>query len=490
MPPTRRIVRPDRLTKIVATIGPVSREPSVLADLVDAGVDVIRINGSHATADSIRSDVARVRRVSADAGRPVAILLDLQGPKIRVGRMVSPLQLAPGDLLEVFMDERLGEGLRCGTTWPEMVEDVSAGDEVLFADGALAGRVEAVLRDRTPGEVHVRMTVGGELGSNKGMNLPGVDVSAPCLTPKDLEDLRVGVQAGVDLVALSFVRRAEDVLTLKAELTALGRPDMPVISKIEKPQPLVPEVLDAILEVTDGIMVARGDLGVEVPLEDVPMHQKRLLDAANRAGVLTITATQMLDSMERSPRPTRAETTDVANAILDGTDALMLSGETAAGKYPVEAVRVMARIARRTEGSPFFRASTVRAGSEPEDDSPAATVVWAAAVAARRRDRPVMVFTWSGASAIMASKQRPPRGVYALTPHDAVRDRLALAWGVVPVTVPQVGSTDEMIAVGERLLVEAGLLAPGDEVVILAGRSFTRGATNLMKVDVIGGKAE
>ena len=252
-----------RRTKIVATLGPASRDPEMLSSLIDAGVDVFRINCSHGNAESIRKDVAHVRRAALKAERYIALLLDLQGPKIRTSKMVSPLQLKPGDILEVVMDERMGEGLRCGTTYPEMANDVVVGDTIMFADGTLSGKVEAVLRDVVPQEVHISMNEGGELKSNKGINLPGVDVSAPSLMEKDKADLAVGVAAGVDYVALSFVRQAEDVLDLKRLLKELGSPDVPIIAKIEKPEAL--ENIQSILATVDGIMVARGDLGVEVP---------------------------------------------------------------------------------------------------------------------------------------------------------------------------------------------------------------------------------
>jgi pyruvate kinase len=413
----------------------------------------------------------------------VAILLDLQGPKIRTSKMEAPLELAAGDLLEIVMDpEVVGSGRRCGTTYPEMAHDVVVGSRIVFADGALAGTVERVLLEASPPEVHVRMVQGGALGSNKGINLPGVDVSAPSLTEKDLGDLEAGVAAGVDYVALSFVRRGEDIYDLRAHLERLGAARLPVVAKIEKPEAL--ENIQEILGAVEVIMVARGDLGVEVPLEQVPIHQKRLIEAANRAGVLSITATQMLDSMERNARPTRAETTDVANAILDGTDAVMLSGETAAGNYPVEAVRVMDRIAREVERSSFFRAPPME--DLPLLAGPAHTIYRAACYAVSEVQRALVVYTWSGQSAIAASRSRPRATIFALTPSDTVLDRLSLVWGVVPIRVPVVKSTDELLLSGEKVLLEKGLVQPGQEVVVLAGTSPMRGATNLMKIYSIG----
>jgi pyruvate kinase len=468
-----------RRTKIVATLGPASRDADTLLALLGAGVDVVRINCSHASADAIREGVARVRRAATQLGRPVAVLLDLQGPKIRTGPAPSPITLRPGDVLTVVMDEGLvAAGLRVGTTFTGMAGDVRAGDRVLFADGALSGVVSAVRTE----EVDIRIEDGGELGAFKGINLPGVALSAPSLTEEDRADLAVGVAAGVDYVALSFVRSAADVSGLRDALRTLGAPDLPIIAKIEKPQAVAE--IEAILRIADGIMVARGDLGVEVSLERVPVLQKDLIAAANRAGVLVITATQMLDSMERNPRPTRAETTDVANAILDGTDALMLSGETAAGRYPVRAVETMDRIAREVEASRWMRPPieevSVLAG-------PSHVVVRSACWAVRESPKPLVVFTWSGATAIHACKSRPPGPIFALTPNAATYDRLALAWGITPVMAPTVANTDELIAIGEAVLLERGLVARGEEVVVLAGHTPMRGATNTMKVYAVGG---
>lgn len=483
----------NRRTKIVATLGPASRSAEMLGALIDAGVNVIRINCSHSSADSIREMVARTRRLSTQKQLPVGILLDLQGPKIRTGDLDAPIELASGDVLTVVMDEHYvaeppsgAHGWRIGTTYTGMAGDVRAGDVVLFADGALGGSVVGVRRagpEHGPvGEVDIRISEGGALGSHKGINLPGVAVSAPCLTEKDIADLEVGVAAGVDFVALSFVREGRDVLELREHLTRLGSPDLPIIAKIEKPQAVAN--LAEILPLVEGIMVARGDLGVEVNLEKVPVLQKELIYAANRAGVLVITATQMLDSMERNPNPTRAETTDVANAILDGTDAIMLSGETAAGKWPIRAVETMDRIAREVESSRWMRGSvdeiSVLAG-------PSQSVVRAACYAVREIPRPLLVFTWSGATALHASKSRPPGHVFALTPNQTTYDRLALAWGVTPVLAPSVESTDDLIALGERTLLDSGLVERGQEVVVLAGNTPMKGATNTLKVYVIGG---
>lgn len=476
-----------RNTRIVATIGPQSRSPELLRDLLRAGVNVARINGSHSSPESIRADVARIRRVATELGVNLAILLDLQGPKIRTSKCKAPLDLPAGSLLTVVMDPTLlAEGTRTGTTWPRMAQDVRPGEPVLFADGALSGTVEAVrFPEGSPAEVDIRIVDGGELGSNKGINMPSTRIDAPAFTEKDAEDLAAGVQAGVDYIALSFVRTAADVLELRALLTQLGAADMPIVAKIEKPQGV--DNIDEILGVVQGIMVARGDLGVEVPFEQVPVIQKKLIEAANRAGVLVITATQMLDSMERNPRPTRAEITDVANAILDGTDAVMLSGETANGQYPVQSVQTMDRIARQVEQSVWYRRPEL--ARLPTTGAAESTVLRAACFAVREDPRPLVVFTWSGSTAIKACKSRPPQGIYAITHRQQVADRLSLAWGVTAVIIPTITATDDLIAAGEAALMRSGHLASGQEVVVLAGRAPMRGATNMMKVEVLDGKA-
>jgi len=471
-------------TKIVATIGPACSDSDQLRALLTAGVDVCRINCSHADEEVIRGDISRIRRTSIDLDQRVAILLDLQGPKIRTGPGAEPVVLASGDTLTVVMDPTLeAAGTRVGTTWPAMIEDVKVGERVLFADGALTGAVAAI-RPGSPGEIDITIEDGGLLGAHKGINLPQTIIEAPALTDKDIEDLAVGVAAGVDYVALSFVRSAKDVLVLRAKLVELGRPDLPIIAKIEKPEAV--DRIEEIMAEVQGIMVARGDLGVELQLEQVPVVQKQLIKAANRAGLPVITATQMLDSMERNPRPTRAETTDVANAILDGTDAVMLSGETSVGKHPIEAVRVMKRIAHQVENSRFQKSrdlSKVEALS-----GPALAVARAACYAVQELDAPLVIYTWSGRTAVLASKARLGVPIFALTPDERVCDRLSLVRGVTAVKLPVFQNTDELIQAGERVLIDRGLLPEGIEVVVLAGNAPLRGAANLMKVEVLDGK--
>lgn len=469
----------DTRTKIVATLGPASWEPEQLDALVEAGVDVFRINGSHADEATIRRLVARVRRASREAGVPIAILLDLQGPKIRTGPCDTPVHLDDGDLLTIVMEDREAEGKRVGTTYPQMADDVSVGDHVLFADGALSGTVEAVRREVAPAEVDIRIADGGELGSHKGINLPGVAMSVPSMTDKDRADVQVGLDVGVDYVALSFVRRAEDVEVLRA---IMGEQAVPIIAKIEKPEAL--DELEGILGVVEGVMVARGDLGVEVPLEKVPVHQKHIIEAANRAGKLVITATQMLDSMERNPRPTRAETTDVANAILDGTDAVMLSGETSIGSYPVQAVTTMDAIARAVESSPFFHTTPI--SQLPELDGPAGAACRAACFAIADEPKPMLVFTWSGATARYVSRVRSKAPIFAMSPNPTVVDRLAMVWGVQPFLLPRVQTIEEMTDTGERILLERGLVSEGDEIVVVGGNSPRAEQAAFLKFHVVG----
>jgi pyruvate kinase len=468
-------------TRIVATLGPASWELETLGRLIDAGVDVFRINCSHSEAATIRMQVARVRRAAFDRGVPIAILLDLQGPKIRTGKVTTPLTLKAGDLLTVVMDEDIvGHDRRVGTTYPQMAGDVHLGDRVLFADGALSGTVAAIRTEQHPAEVDIRIRDGGQLGSHKGINLPGVRMSVPSLTDKDLADVDLGVEVGVDYVALSFVRVAEDILGLKRHLQRQGV-SVPIIAKIEKPEAL--DHLDAILEVTEGVMVARGDLGVEVPLETVPVHQKRIIAAAAQRGRIVITATQMLDSMERNPRPTRAETTDVANAILDGTDAVMLSGETSVGSYPIEAVRTMDAIARSVEQSSFFRGPPL--DKLPPMDGPQGAACRAACFAVAGTDTPLVVFTWSGDTAIYVSKARPTGPIFALSPLQPVVDRLAMAWGVQSFRIPIAQSMEDLIDGGERVLLQQGLIRPGQTLVILGGNAPEHGATSFVKFHVV-----
>jgi len=470
-----------RKTKIVATIGPASRDRAVLERLVQAGVDVVRLNFSHGEHAQHLAVLTLVRELSAAAGRPIAILQDLSGPKIRTGRLKGggPVELVRGRRIVITTDETIeGTAERISTTYDPLPKDVSPGDRILLDDGNLELRVLS-----TSGtEVECEVVFGGPLKPNKGMNLPGVKLSTPALTEKDRADLAFGIKNGVDYVALSFVRQAADVEECQELIRSLGA-KTPVIAKIEKREAM--NDLPQVLEAADGVMVARGDLGVELSTEEVPTLQKRIIETANAMGKVVITATQMLESMIDSPRPTRAEASDVANAILDGTDGIMLSAETASGAFPVESVATMARIALYTEEYGSFRPPTRFVGGS-------ATVVArslarvASTVAEELGCKLVVCFTESGSTARLVSTFRPTAPVAAITYNEQTYRQLALWWGVVPVKSEFAPTTDEMIVRGEALLKQKGLVRKGDTILMLAGQSHTAGATNMLRVHVIG----
>lgn len=472
-----------RKTKIVATLGPSINTVDTLEKALLAGVDVCRINCSHLhEPEGIRKSIALVRRTAAKLNRSVGVLLDLQGPKIRCGVIEGGLELEHDDILTIVMDEDfVQDGNRIGTTWESMIQDVELNERVLFADGALTGSVSAIRADLPVGEVDIRIDVGGVLTSRKGINLPDSVIQAPALTEKDEEDLIVGLEAGVDFVALSFVRHGDDVRLLRQKMAAVGQGNIPIISKIEKPQAVVN--IDDILTETDAIMVARGDLGVEIPIATVPGVQKDLISKAQKKGKMVITATQMLESMTHHPFPTRAEVTDVANAIIDGSDAVMLSGETSIGEYPFKAIQTMSDIALEIESSPHIKSTQITEMDRLKGRYNA--VVRAACYAAQEGERPMVVFTWSGNAAIVASRARPPKPIFAVTPSTRVADKLRLVWGVHALVVPHIESTDELITATEEALKSAGFLESGDEVVILGGAAPIRGAANLMKIEII-----
>jgi pyruvate kinase len=468
-------------TKIVATLGPASDSPDAIRQLLLAGVDVFRLNASHSTQAEHAARIAVIRQVTAASGRPVSILLDLQGPKIRLGRFADGgCTLEAGGTFTITPEPILGDSRRASATYPNLAADVRPGDRVLLADGAIELRVV-----EAPGTV-VRTEVlsGGPISDHKGINLPGVAVSLPSLTEKDLADLRFGVAQGIDMVALSFVRTAADVHGLREWLRSMYTGPLPIVAKIEKPQAW--QNIDAILQEADGVMVARGDLGVELALETVPRVQKSTIQRARHHGKFVITATQMLESMIEHPTPTRAEVSDVANAIYDGTDAVMLSAETSVGKFPVEAVKFMARIATETENS--IRSEGFRDLPASPHFTYAEILADAAYHAARAAHvSAIVVFTATGSSARLVSRYRPPVCIYAMTPHENVGRQLMVNYAVQPVDAPDVASTDEMLAQMDRVLTERGHLKAGDSVVFLAGQPAGRpGTTNLMKLHRIG----
>lgn len=469
-----------RRTKIVATIGPATSSPDMLARLLAAGMDVARLNFSHGTHEEHAQHIIELRAAARQAARPLAILQDLQGPKIRTGPLVdhTPVLLHTGAQFTISSREALGTAERVSTTYPALPGDVKEGDRVLLSDGLIHLRV----LETTAEDVLTEVVIGGELREHQGINLPGVNVSAPALTPKDIEDLEFGLAHDVDYVALSFVRRASDIHDIKQRIKAAGK-DTPVIAKIEKPEAL--DDLPAILAAVDGIMVARGDLGVEMPPEQVPVVQKQLIEAANSAGLPVITATEMLQSMIRNPRPTRAEASDVANAIIDGTDAVMLSGETAAGSYPIEALRMMAQIAEVAEASGRHGDHTGSSRWQITRQPDVASAMGAAACAIVQvlPVRAIVAFTKSGRTAQLVSCLRPIVPILGFTPSEHVYRRLSLIWGVIPMMVDYVERLDDLSARVAETLLQQGLAQKGESVVMTGGHPIAaRGSTNFVKV--------
>lgn len=470
--------RHARKTKIIATLGPASSSEEMIERLIDAGVNVFRLNFSHGSHSEKALLIAAIRKLNDRTGRSVGILADLQGPKIRTGRMIDgALPLVRGDRLDITTSDLLGRPGLISTIYKSLPRDVKPGARILLDDGMIELKVQSVSGDI----VHCTVVEGGVLKDLKGINLPGVDVSAPSLSEKDLADLDFCLATEVDFLALSFVRTASDVEQLKKIIYDRGM-QVPVVAKIEKPEAL--RNFRSILAVADAVMVARGDLGVEVSPEKVPLVQKKIIRACNKAGKPVITATQMLESMILHARPTRAETSDVANAILDGTDAVMLSGETASGSYPVEAVRTMAKVALDVERSELGRLPT---GETVHSNSIAAAVAQAAChAAASLKARAVVVFTHSGSSAALISRFRPQQPIIAFTTSLVVRRRLALHWGVQTCPVGAMGGTDEQIKAVEDTLLASGF-RKGEVVIIAMGVPLeARGSTNLMKIHKLG----
>ncbi len=469
-----------RHTKIIATLGPASTEPRVLAALVRAGIDVARLNLSHGTHADHARVITRLRRAASELGRAVAILVDLQGPKARVGRLAGgqPLRLRAGENVVITPRRVLGGAGLIPTSYGFLARDVRPGDAILLDDGRMDLRVLRV-RGR---DVHCRVVTGGLLLENKGMNLPDSPLSGPFLTAKDRRDLAFALRQGVDYVALSFVHGARDIMSAR-RVVQRARRRIPIIAKLELRAAV--QRLGEILEAADGVMVARGDLGVEVPLERVPVLQKAILHEANQAGVVVITATQMLESMVERATPTRAEASDVANAIFDGTDAVMLSAETASGRYPVRAVAVMERIIREAERSGFRSAG--QAESLPGRELEVHAVAHAACDAARQAGAmAIVVYTQTGATARILSKLKPPCGILAFGPSEEVRRRMALYRGVRPFAIHLARSTDRLLAAGDREILKRRILAAGQRIVVVSGTTPRSGATNLMKVHRLG----
>ncbi len=467
-----------RRAKIVCTLGPATSTPQAVAELVAAGMDVARLNLSHGSHADHESVYQMVRDASDDTRHSVGIMVDLQGPKIRLGRFADgPVELAPGAEFVVTTRDVPGDGTICSTTYRGLPGDVAAGAEILVDDGRV--RLEVLAVDGP--DVRTRVVVPGTVSNHKGLNLPGVNVSVPALTAKDAEDLRWALHLGADVVALSFVRSAKDVEPVRQVMDEEGV-RLPVIAKIEKPQAIdnLPEVIKAF----DGFMVARGDLGVECPLEEVPFLQQQVVEAARRNAKPVIVATQMLESMISAPRPTRAEASDVANAVLDGADAVMLSGETSVGAYPIDAVRTMARIVEATEEHGLARISAI--DWQPRTRGGAIAKA-AAEVAERVGARYLVAFTTSGDSARRLSRLRTAIPMLAFTPVPKVRSQLSLSWGLETFISEPVEHTDEMVRQVDEQLLEIGRVIEGDLVVLIAGSPpGLPGSTNALRIHRIG----
>ena len=468
-------------TRILATLGPASDTREKIEALVDAGASAFRLNFSHGTSDEKRAKIAIIRAISEARSRPLAILGDLGGPKLRTKDLEGgvPLDLVRGAEVVITSGAPLSSGNRIAVDYEKLGDDVRQGDRILFDDGSIEVTV-----DRVEGkDVHAVVKHGGPLLARKGLNLPGVRLSVPPIMPKDVVDLEVMIDAGVDLIAMSFVRDAADVVDLKRRIAERGA-GIPVIAKIEKPEAV--SQLDAILDVADGIMVARGDLGVEMRAEQVPVVQKQLIAAARAKSRIVITATQMLESMTRHPRPTRAEASDVANAIMDGTDVLMLSAETATGSYPAEAVRTMAEIARISELSDSYRRA-MQQFHLPAGQGVVHAAVRASCVASEEVNaRAIIPFTASGWTAFMVAAMRTKTPVVACTYNASTYHRLALAFGVTPVLISQARDIDDLYVIGMQTLLSAGIIDPGDVVVVLTGSVVRGSGANTIKIHRVG----
>jgi pyruvate kinase len=476
----------QRRAKIVATLGPASNTEPVIRDLVRAGVDVIRLNFSHGTHEGKQAIIQIIRKISREEHKPLCILGDLQGPKIRTSTLQDhlPVLLTAGQQLIITPRDVPGTAELVGTTFKTLAENVEQGSRILLSDGLIELRVQEV----SDGDVICEIVNGGMLGEHKGINLPGIPVRVPSLTEKDAEDLEFALKNGVDAIAVSFVRTAEDVSIVRNRVSAYGGETW-FIAKLEKPQAI--EHLDAILTASDAIMVARGDLGVELPPEQVPAIQKHIIRRAAEFRKPVITATQMLESMIENPRPTRAEVSDVANAVYDGTDAVMLSGESAVGKYPIEAVSMMARIVVDAERHIKEAEFTDRRMQRRAQLSIAETICEATAHASDDLDlRAIALFTESGRTARKLSKYHPSAPIYALSPVEVTINRLNLLWGATPIRCSKVTSTEALVECAERLLEEGGYVKPRDVIAIVAGTRTRSGSTNFLRLHVIGERKE
>lgn len=471
-----------RKTKIVCTIGPASDSPKKLREMIAAGMNVARLNFAHGELEEHAERIRRVREAARELKQPVAILIDVKGPEIRIGKLKEEsYELAAGETIVLTTEEIIGDKERVSVAYRNLPKDLAAGATILIDDGKLSLRVEKIAGT----EIVCRIVNGGVLKGRKGVNVPGVRTSLSGVTEKDVRHILFGIEQGIDFIAQSFVRKAADVLEAKQILHARGANRIQLIAKIENGEGV--RNASEILRVADGLMVARGDLGVDIPVEEVPLIQKEIIRKCNRAGKPVITATHMLESMMQNPRPTRAEASDVANAILDGSDAVMLSGETAAGKYPVESVATMARIAEKAEAALNCRERHELSARERQADVTEAIGQAVVGLALGLEAKAIVASTESGFTARMIAKHRPPVPVLAVTSNETVMRCLTLSWGVVPMLGKPVASTDDMFGQAVRCGQESGIASAGDTIVVTAGVPLGRsGTTNLIRVQKIG----
>lgn len=470
-----------RKTKIVCTLGPATNSEQMITRLIKAGMNVARLNFSHGTHEEHRAMIQAIRKVSARMNKTIPILQDLQGPKLRVGKIKNDsVELKKGNIITITTEEVIGDEKIISTTYPYLSKDVQPGDTILLDDGLIQLKVTAKKSD----QVQCKIIEGGSLSDHKGLNLPGVWISQPSFTEKDRDDLLFGIDLGVELVAMSFVRSPDDISKVK-EIIAEKNKEIMVMAKLEKPEAI--KHLEAIIDVSDGVMVARGDLGVELPLQKVPLLQKKIIHSAMQKGKPVITATQMLESMRQNSRPTRAEVSDVANAIFDGTDAVMLSAETATGNYPITTVKTMARIISEAEQASEYLLAQHLSPVEKTLSIADAISHSASEAAEYLKVKAIVAFTKSGFTARMVAKYRPQSRIIAFSPSEIVQHQLKLSWGVCPLQMDFLNNTDEIIYQTEKILLEKKFVKTGDVIIILLGSPiFIKGTTNLMKLHVVG----
>jgi pyruvate kinase len=470
-----------RKTKIVCTLGPAINSEQMITRLIKAGMNVARLNFSHGTHEEHRTMIQAIRKVSARMNKTIPILQDLQGPKLRVGKIKNgSVQLKKGNCITITTEKIIGDENIISTTYPYLSKDVQPGDTILLDDGLIQLKVATKKSD----QVQCKIIEGGYLSDHKGINLPGVFISQPSFTDKDRDDLLFGIDQGVELVAMSFVRSSDDISKVK-EIIAEKKKEIMVIAKLEKPEAI--KHLEAIIDVYDGVMVARGDLGVELPLQKLPLLQKKIIHTAMQKGKPVITATQMLESMRQNSRPTRAEVSDVANAIFDGTDAVMLSAETATGNYPITTVRTMARIITEAEQASEYQLAQHLSSVEKTLSIADAISHSASEAAEYLKVKAIVAFTKSGFTARMVAKYRPQSRIIAFSPSEIVQHQLNLSWGVCPLKMDFLNSTDEIINQTEKILLEKKFVKTGDVIIILLGAPiFVKGTTNLLKLHVVG----